>query len=75
MFPFFVKNAPTFTQQTKEEGFRLKWKWERDLTDNLKNVKVFDKYKNFDIFESSPMELFGEFKEFYNNIEKGICYE
>ena len=75
VFPFFVKDAPTFTQQTKEEGFRLKWKWERDLTDNLKNIKVFDKYKNFDIFESSPEELFGEFKEFYNNIEKGICYE
>tara|TARA_Y100001970_G_C14238495_1_gene863404 strand:+ start:2411 stop:3418 length:1008 start_codon:yes stop_codon:yes gene_type:complete len=75
VFPFFVKDAPTFTQQTKEEGFRLKWKWERDLTNNLKNVKVFDKYKNFDIFESSPEELFGEFKEFYNNIEEGICYE
>ena len=75
VFPFFVKDAPTFTQQTKEEGFRLKWKWERDLTNNLKNVKVFDKYKNFDIFESPPEELYEEFKEFYNNIEEGICYE
>ena len=75
VFPFFIKNAPTFTQQTKEEGFRLKFQWERDLTDNLKNIKVFDKYHNFDIFESSPHELFNEFKEFYNNIDKGICYE
>ena len=75
VFPFFIKDAATFTQQTVEEGFRLKWKWERNLTNNLKNVKVFDKYKNFDIFESSPKELYEEFKEFYNNIEKGICYE
>ena len=75
VFPFFVKDAPTFTQQTVEEGFRLKFKWERDLTNNLKNVKVFDKYHNFDIFESSPVELFDEFKEFYNNIDKGVCYE
>ena len=75
VLPFFVEGAATFTQQTVEEGFRLKYKWERDLTNNLKNVKVFDKYKNFDIFESPPEELYEEFKEFYNNIEEGICYE
>ena len=69
VFPFFVKDAATFTQQTKEEGFRLKFKWERDLTDNLKNVEIFDKYHNFDIFESSPEELFEEFNRFYNNIQ------
>ena len=68
VFPFFVKDAATFTQQTLEEGFRLKFKWERDLTDNLKNVKVFDKYQNFDIFESPPKELFEEFEKFYNEI-------
>ncbi len=75
VFPFFVKDAPTFTQQTTQEGFRLKLKWERDLTNNLKNVKVFDKYGNHKIYESPPEELFEEFKEFYNNIERGICYE
>jgi len=75
VFPFFIKDAPTFTQQTKQEGFRLKFKWERDLTNNLKNVKVFDKYDNHKIYESPPEELFEEFKKFYNNIDKGICYE
>ena len=68
VFPFFVKNAATFTQQTKEEGFRLKFKWERDLTNNLEKVGVFDKYHNFDIFESPPEELFEEFKQFYQEI-------
>ena len=69
VFPFFVENAATFTQQTVEEGFRLKFKWERDLTNDLKNVKVFDKYHNFDIFESPPEELFEEFVNFYNNLD------
>ena len=46
----------------------MKFKWERDLTDDLKNVKVFDKYHNFDIFESPPEELFEEFEKFYNEI-------
>jgi len=68
VFPFFVKDVATFTQQTVEEGFRLKFKWERDLTNNLKKVEVFDKYHNFDIFESSPEELFEEFKQFYKRI-------
>jgi hypothetical protein len=75
VFPFFIKGAPTFTQQTVEEGFRLKFEWERELTDNLKNVKVFDKYHNFDIFESTPEELFEEFKGFYEKIDGGLCYE
>lgn len=69
VFPFFVENTATFTQQTVEEGFRLKFKWERDLTNDLKNVKVFDKYHNFDIFESPPEELFEEFVNFYNNLD------
>lgn len=66
--PFFV-NTPTFTQQTKEEGFRLKFQWERDLTNNLEHVEVFDKYKNNEIYHSSPIELFNIFREFYYNIK------
>jgi len=68
VLPFFVK-TPTFTQQTIEEGFRLRYKWERDLTDNLKNVKIFDKYHSGeDLYNSSPKELFEEFTDFYRSI-------
>jgi hypothetical protein len=68
VLPFFIK-TPTFTQQTVEEGFRLRYKWERDLTDNLKNVKIFDKYRSGeDVYNSSPDELFDEFKEFYRSL-------
>ena len=65
--PFFV-NTPTFTQQTTEEGFRLKLGWERDLTDNLKNVKIFDKYHNNEIYDSPADELFDEFVKFYRKL-------
>lgn len=75
VFPFFIKDTPSFTQQTVEEGYRLKFKWERELTNNLKNIKVFDKYNNFDIYDSSPEELFDEFKRFYEKIDEGLCYE
>ena len=68
VLPFFIK-TPTFTQQTKEEGFRLKYKWERDLTDNLKNIKILDKYNSGeDLYNSPPGELFEEFKEFYRSL-------
>lgn len=67
VFPFFTK-TPTFTQQTIEEGFRLKFQWERDLTDNLKNVEIFDKYHNNEIYNSSPIELYESFKNFYNKL-------
>ena len=68
VFPFFVKGTATFTQQTDTEGFRLKFQWERDLTNNLEKVKIFDKYKNNEIYNSPPKELYDEFKEFYQNI-------
>ena len=69
VLPFFV-NTPTFTQQTIEEGFRLRYQWERNLTDNLKNVKIFDKYRSGeDVYNSSPDELFEKFKEFYEGIQ------
>ena len=68
VLPFFIK-TPTFTQQTVEEGFRLRYKWERDLTDNLKNIKIFDKYSSGeDVYNSSPNELFDEFEEFYRSL-------
>jgi|TARA_Y100000310_G_scaffold84343_1_gene81169 hypothetical protein len=69
VLPFFVK-TPTFTQQTAEEGFRLKYKWERDLTDNLKNIKIFDKYHSGEeVYNSPPYELFEEFKNFYRSLQ------
>lgn len=68
VFPFFVKNVSTFTQQTKQEGFRLKWKWERDLTDNLKNVEIFDKYDNYKIYDSPVDELYDAFKKFFKKM-------
>ena len=68
VLPFFIK-TPTFTQQTIEEGFRLKYQWERDLTDNLKNIKIFDKYHSGeDVYNSPPDELFEEFEEFYRSL-------
>ncbi len=64
--PFFV-NTPTFTQQTKEEGFRLELGWEKDLM-NFKHFKNFDKYKNNDIYDSPVQELFDEFVSFYKEL-------
>ena len=69
VLPFFVKGASSFTQQTVEEGFRLKYKWERNLTNDLEKIKVFDKYHSGeDLYKSSPDELFEEFKEFYRSL-------
>ncbi len=64
--PFFV-NTPTFTQQTKEEGFRLELGWERKLMD-FKHFKNFDKYHNNEIYDSSVDELFTEFLSFYEEL-------
>lgn len=64
--PFFV-NTPTFTQQTKEEGFRLELGWEKDLMD-FKHFKNFDKYKNYELYNSPVQELFDEFLEFYKEL-------
>lgn len=65
--PFFV-NTPTFTQQTKEEGFRLELGWERNLTNDLENVVIFDKYHNSEIYDSPVEELFNEFEKFYKGL-------
>ena len=68
VFPFFVKNAATFTQQTKQEGFRLKYQWERELTNNLEKVEIFDKYDNFKLYDAPPEELYEKFENFYNKL-------
>ena len=69
VLPFFVKGVSSFTQQTVEEGFRLRYKWEKNLTNNLEKIKVFDKYNSGeDLYNSSPDELFKEFKEFYRSL-------
>ena len=69
VFPFFIKDVHTFTQQSKDEGYRLKYQWERDLTNNLKNVKIFDKYKDgIELYNSPVDELYEEFKSFYEKI-------
>ena len=68
VFPFFIKGAATFTQQTKTEGFRLKWQWERDLTNNLEKVEIFDKYENYKIYDAPADELYNEFKNFYTKL-------
>ena len=68
VFPFFIKGSSTFTQQTITEGFRLKFQWERDLTDNLKRVAIFDKYENHKIYDCPPEEMLDEFAKFYATI-------
>jgi len=68
VFPFFTK-TPTFTQQTKQEGYRLKFQWERDLTNNLENVAIFDKYNNNEIYDAPPFELYEEFNKFYKTLD------
>ncbi len=65
---YFTKGTSIFTQTTSEQSHRLKWKWKRDLTDNLKRVKIFDKYSNNEIYNSPPDELFNAFKVFYEEI-------
>lgn len=69
VFPFFTK-TPTFTQQPTDEAFRLRYKWERDLTDNLNNVCIFEKYHSSELWDTSPVEMYCEFKKFYNNLMK-----
>jgi len=44
------------------------YQWERDLTDNLKNVAIFDKYNNNEIYDAPPHELYDEFNKFYKTV-------
>ena len=61
----FFANTPVFTQQSKDNGNRLNFEWQRKLTDNHKNVRIFDKYPMGQIYFSPVDELFQEFKKFY----------
>ena len=45
------------------------FQWERDLTDNLKRVKIFDKYENYVLYDSPVDELYNEFKSFYESLK------
>ena len=67
VLPFFL-NTPTFTQQTKENGNRLNFEWQKKLTNNHKNIKIFDKYPIGKIYDSPVDEMFNEFKKFYEKI-------
>lgn len=67
VLPFFV-NTPVFTQQCENNAPRLKFEWQRKLTDNHKNVFIFDKYNKSNIYDSPVEELFNEFKEYYGKL-------
>jgi hypothetical protein len=65
--PYFVK-TPVFMQQTKKESRRKKFQWQINLTDNLKNVCIFDKYSEGDLYDSSPVEMFICFRDFFRGL-------
>jgi hypothetical protein len=67
ILPYFTK-TPVFTQQAKENGYRHKFQWHRNLTNNLKNVCVVDSHSQVDIYDMSPVELFEKFKIFWENL-------
>ena len=67
----FFTNTPVFTQQSKENGNRLNFQWQKKLTNNHKNVKIFDKYSMGSLYDSPVEELFNEFKIFYEGINNG----
>jgi len=65
--PFFM-NTPVFIHQTKENGFKLKYNWQKKLTNNHKNVKIFDKYPANQFPNTPAEELTKEFFNFYKSI-------
>jgi hypothetical protein len=65
--PFFT-NTPVFIHQTKENGFRLKYDWQKRLTNNHKKVKIFDAYPKHDFPNTPAQELVSEFIKFYEKI-------
>ena len=60
--PYFTK-TPVFIQQTKKESRRKKFQWQRDLTNNLKNVCIYDEHG----VSGSPEEMFICFRNFFLN--------
>ena len=67
--PAFFANTPVFTQQSKENGSRLNFKWQKSLTNNHKSVKLFDKYSMGNLYDSPVEELFSDFKIFYEGLK------
>ncbi|MBC8147440.1 MAG: sugar nucleotide-binding protein [Bacteroidetes bacterium] len=67
VLPFFV-NTPVFTQQCVNNAPRLKFEWQRKLTNNHKNVFIFDKYDKSNIYNSPVEEMFNKFKEYYGKL-------
>jgi len=65
----FFTDTPVFTQQSKENGNRLNFKWQKSLTNSHKSVKLFDKYSMGELYDSPVQELFDEFKEFYKGLD------
>ena len=67
-------NSNLFTQQTKENGYRLDVEFDQmkgnlntsDL--ELKRPYIFDKYDYSNFWDSSPIELFDEFKKYYSTL-------
>lgn len=67
----FFTNTPIFTQQSKRNGHRLCFDWQKALTEGHKNVKIFDKYEFGSELNNAPVEeLYEEFKEFYTTLIK-----
>jgi hypothetical protein len=64
----FLTNTPVFTQQTKQNGNRLHYAWQKKLTGGHKRVKVFDKLSMGDIYNSPVDELYREFIKFYRKL-------
>jgi hypothetical protein len=64
----FLTNTPVFTQQTTDNAFRLNFNWQRNLTNDHKNVRIFAKYNKGKIFNSPVSEMFNNFKEFYESL-------
>ena len=67
-FPYLT-NTPTFTHQRTENSFRLFFEWEKNLTNNHKNICVFDKYPGGQMWFIPVEEMFNEFKDFYESLD------
>lgn len=65
---FFTK-TPVFTQQAKEFGYRMKFQWHKNLTNNFNNVCIVDDCSRFELRESSPAILFKKFSNFWKDLQ------
>jgi len=69
ILPYFV-GTPVFVQSAKEFGYRFRYQWHKNLTNNLKNVCIVEDVSRTELRESSPVDLFNRFKEFFEKIKK-----